>query len=103
MIQLKTHKMAEVLDEVTTVVEQTLTPLGLMSGDNAIPKRMFAGALLGGAVITWIKPRWAFTDDGRPKPWSFLEHPGQTCGTEPTSTPWILGPVIGAFVMGVLI
>jgi len=95
--------MAEVIEQTVDTIEATLRPLGMMDGENAIPKRMFAGALLGGAVITWIKPRWAFTDDGRPKPWKVLEMPGQTCGTEPTNTPWMIGPLLGAFVMGVLI
>lgn len=94
--------MAEALAPVVDTVEKTLTPLGLMTGEYAIPKRMLFGGVIGGAVVSWIKPPQMFTG-GRPRPWSAFQKVADANGLEPTSTPWFLGPIAGAFVFGVLI
>ncbi len=94
--------MADTIAPVVDTIEQTLRPLGLMSGENAIPKRMAFGGVLGGMVVSWLKPAAMFSADGRPRPWKWLDNTASN-GIEPTNTPWFLGPVVGAFFFGVLI
>jgi hypothetical protein len=93
--------MTEVLLNITDKMEKTLVPWGLMEGEYCVPKRMLLGGVLGGAAVTWIKPSLMFTETGEPRPWSLLDNPA--AGPPPTGLPWWFGPIIGAFLLGVLI
>jgi hypothetical protein len=93
--------MAELLLTLTDKVEKTLLPWGLMQGEYSVLKRMVLGAGLGGLVVTWLKPGIMFTITGEPRPWSMLDN--NQVGPTPTAVPWWFGPIIGAFVLGVLI
>jgi hypothetical protein len=95
--------MANTIAPLVNTVEQTLLPLGLMTGTYAVPKRMVFGAVVGGAVVSWLKPGAMFSPDGRMRPWN-VSQPDPGCdGVLPTNTPWWIGPGIGAFLFGVLI
>lgn len=89
--------MASIID----TLEKTLMPLGLMEGPNAVPYRMLVGAVIGGLVVTYIKPQSMF-QGGMPRPWSFFETDPES-GIAPTSTPWYIGPVAGAVLLGVFV
>lgn len=47
--------MAAILDRA----ENILDGFGLMTGDYAPAKRFLVGSLLGGVLITWLKPSYA--------------------------------------------
>lgn len=89
------------LIRITDLVEKTLLPWGLMNGEFCIAKRMILGAGLGGMLVTWLKPTIMFTPNGEARPWSALDN--SAGGPPPTSLPWWFGPIIGAFLLGVLI
>lgn len=95
--------MAEVLAPVVDTVEKTLTPLGMMTGDYAVPKRMALGGVIGGMVVSWLKPPQMFAPNGRPRPWSAFQSVADANGLEPTGTPWFIGPILGALLLGVFI
>ena len=90
--------METIVGAVDTL-EKTLLPLGLMTGDYAIPKRMLLGAALGGFLVTWVKPTIMFAPDGTARPWMFLGGNGP----ETTSFPWFFVPIIFAVLLGVFI
>lgn len=82
-------------------VEAVFAPLGLMTGDYAIPKRMITGALIGSLIVSYIKPESMYFQ-GQPRPWSLLTT-DENAGAPPTNFPWYFAGFIGAFVFGVLI
>lgn len=82
--------------------EKVLTPLGLMEGQSAVPKRMLAGGVLGGILIALIKPNSMF-ENGVARPWSFTAGSGPTKGPKPTSTPWFIVPAISAVFLGLFV
>lgn len=95
----------EAADKLIGTVEAVLEPLGLMSGDFAIPKRLLFGAVVGGLVVVLLKPSAMFDPEGNARPWGFMLSAEQqkASSTPATSTPWIFGPIFGAFVFGALI
>jgi hypothetical protein len=82
--------------------EKVLTPLGLMEGESAVPKRMLAGAVVGGIVVALLKPDSMF-ENGTPRPWSFTAGSGPTQGPKPTTTPWFIVPALGAIFLGLFV
>ncbi len=82
-------------------LERFFDGMGLMTGNGAIPKRMIIGAMIGGFLITYFKPKVAF-EAGQPRPWVLSSADG-SIGPEPTYVPWWVAPVSGAVVGGVLI
>lgn len=95
--------MSATIAPLVNTVEQTLVPLGLMTGEYAVPKRMGFGLVLGGMVVSWLKPSPMFSPDGRIRPWTVFQMDPGCDGVLPTNTPWWIGPVVGAFLFGVLI
>jgi hypothetical protein len=81
-------------------VERFFDGMGLMTGPNAIPKRMIVGALAGAFLVTYLKPSLMF-EAGQPKPWSITAT--QTNEMSTTPVPWFFAPIAGAIVGGVLI
>lgn len=81
-------------------IERFFDGMGLMTGDNAIPKRMIVGALAGAFIITYFKPSLMF-EAGQPKPWSMTAT--QTTEMSSTPIPWWTAPIAGAVIAGVLI
>jgi len=100
---------AEAIDKILTQEKSWSTPqnaferfffsIGLMTGPNAPWYRFGFGAALG-AILMWaVRPSFAFTDQGRARPWSIF------APTDPDSTmiPWWLLPVGLAFFFGVFV
>jgi len=58
-------------EQVVSGLERFFDGLGLMTGDFAIQKRMIIGALIGGFLVTYIKPSIMF-EGGKAKPWAPL-------------------------------
>lgn len=83
--------------DIITSVENFLDKFGLMTGPYAIPGRMVLGALLGGLIITWLRPSSMFIN-GVARPWS-----GYSNSEEATLITWWMVPMAFAFVLGVLI
>lgn len=83
-------------------IEKSLAPLGLMDGNTAIPKRFLFGGILGGVVVALVKPDSMF-ENGVARPWSFLSGPNAGNGPKPTSTPWLIGPAVGAIFFGLFV
>lgn len=87
----------------TTVVsglERFFDGMGLMTGNGAIPKRMIIGAMIGGFLVTYFKPKISF-EAGQPRPWVLFSD--GSLGPEPTVAPWWMAPATGAIVGGILI
>ena len=82
--------------------EKVLTPLGLMEGEWAIPKRWVFGAIVGTGIVALIKPESMF-DNGAARPWSFLAGSEAKSGPKPTATPWLIAPLIGGIFFGMFI
>lgn len=83
-------------------IENILDNVGLMRGDYAVEKRAMLGALVGGFVVTYLQPASMF-QNGVARPWKVLNSGGGKSHVQPTSTPWYIVPITGAFIMGVLI
>jgi len=79
------------------MAEKIFDSFGLMTGDSAPIKRALFGAVLGGVLVTWVKPQLMFTENGAAKPWSLFSSDNST------PVPWYLVSVLFAFVCGVLI
>ena len=77
--------------------ESALDGIGLMRGPMAIPKRLVFGAILGGLVVTYIKPNFMFVD-GQPREWSVTSE-----DDDATLFPWWSLPIVGALLFGVFI
>lgn len=78
-------------------VERTLSEWNL----NTPGKRMLVGGTLGLLAVWAIQPKVMF-HKGKPRP--FVAWTNKTeDGVTPTSTPWWLAVVGGAFVLGMLI
>ncbi len=88
------------MSSIVDGLERFFDGMGLMTGPGAIPKRMIIGAMAGGFLITYFKPKIAF-ETGLPRPW-ILTADGNG-GPDPTFVPWWTAPVAGAVVGGVLI
>lgn len=88
---------------MVATIEQTLKPLGLMDYPYGIPKRMLLGALLGMAVVSWLKPEAMFLPEGGLRVWTPLASAKQREQNTDTLLPWWSIPVLGAFFFGVLI
>jgi hypothetical protein len=84
------------------VVEKMLTPIGFMEGQTAVPKRMLLGGILGAGVVALIKPTSMFSN-GVARPWTFLASAKDEGGIKPTSTPWLIGPFLGAVFLGLFV
>jgi hypothetical protein len=70
-----------------------------MEGPLAVPARAAIGAALGWLVIAAIRPEFAYDPVSQePRPWSSMPELWDGKGA-PTSTPWILGPVVGAILL----
>lgn len=82
--------------------ERVFDALGMGSGPYAPALRMATGAAAGGLVAYAIKPDWAFTASGEPRPWSFTQE-GADNPAEATSVPWWVMPAAGAFVCGMIV
>lgn len=78
-------------------IEKFFDGMGLMTGNYAIAKRLLFGALLGGILITYIKPSIMFTEEGEAKSFGLEET------EETTVLPWFIVPLIGAILSGVFI
>lgn len=89
----------EVLEGVVDGVENVLSPFGLMTGEYAVAKRIVVGALLGGLLITWIKPDLMFSPNGKPKPWKLLDPQAE----DATQVPWYFVPFLFSIILGVFI
>ncbi len=85
---------------VVDTTERVLAPLGLMTGEYAIPKRMITGGLVGALIVSYLKPSSMYYH-GQPRPWSLLT--GDDSSIPPTNFPWYFASLIGAFILGVLI
>lgn len=84
-------------------IEKFFDGLGLMTGEYAVQKRMVFGAVIGGFIVTYIKPDLMF-QNGTPRQWAFTKNMGAVDdGTEPTLVPWWVVPVAGAIGAGVFI
>lgn len=81
--------------------EKVLTPMGFMEGEAAVPKRMLLGGILGATAVVLLKPASMF-ENGVARPWTFLSA-GDERGPKPTSTPWFIGPFIGAVFLGMFV
>lgn len=86
------------MEAIVDTVENVITPLGLMTGDYACGKRFIVGGIIGGFIVTWLKPEAMFTKEQTPRPWNVLSE-----SSIATSTPWLIGPVIGGIIMGMFI
>jgi hypothetical protein len=87
----------------TTIIdgaERFMDGMGLMTGEYAIMKRALFGALLGGFVVSYLKPNIMF-ESGQPRPWSLTA--GTDAAGDATPFPWWMGPLIGGVITGVLI
>lgn len=91
----------DIWNNIIDTFEAVLAPLGLMTGEYAIPKRMITGALLGSLVVSYIKPDSMYFQ-GQPRPWTLLTT-DEKYGPPPTNFPWYFAGLAGAFVFGVLI
>lgn len=80
--------------------ERALDGLGLMTGDNAIPKRFLFGALIGAFLVTYIKPSSMF-EAGKPKPWSLMVGPDNA--GDATPVPWFLVPIATGIALSTFI
>lgn len=80
-------------------IERILDNFGLMTGDWAITYRLIIGGLLGGLIVTTLKPSIMFTEEGTPRPWNLLSSGNENA----TSVPWWLAIVAGAMALGVFI
>lgn len=90
------------MDGFIDTMENVLEPLGLMTGEYAVGKRLIVGGILGGFVVTWLKPEIMFEKGtGKPRPWSLITS-DKTCGN-PTPLPWVIGPFVGAIILGVFV
>lgn len=86
-------------------VEEVLSPLGLMSGDNAILKRYLLGFLFFSSLAAFFKPGIMFDEIGNARPWSLLNKATdqETVGPAPTPFPWYAAGFLGAVMFGVCI
>ncbi len=59
--------MASIID----TIEDVFDSLGLMEGDltEMMLKRGAVGFILGGFIITWWKPAFAYRENGEARPW----------------------------------
>lgn len=80
-------------------LESSLDKVGLMTGNNAVAKRMAFGGLVGGFITTYFKPSFMFMPNGEPRQWAMIS----TNEQESTWFPWWTGAVIGGFSLGVLV
>jgi hypothetical protein len=80
--------------------EKALDGIGLMTGNNAIQKRIAFGAIIGGLLVSYIKPDFMF-ENGVPRPWKVF--PDKNNPITPTWIPWWIAPVLFAFFFGVCV
>jgi len=80
-----------IYSDIVAKVEAPLASIGLMSGENAIQRRFIFGAVLGGLLVTYIKPECMFENGvARPfKAWTPTDD-----GIRPTWLPWWSVPVV---------
>lgn len=78
--------------------EAILDGFGLMTGEYADYKRMAVGYLIAAAIITAVKPDFAYVN-GKPRPWTLLD----SSAKDGTWFPWYVASLGGAVLMGVLI
>lgn len=90
--------MTEIYTATIGRIEEVFNSLGMMTGGGAIFKRIIIGGIIGGILVTWIKPDIMFTE-GVARPWAMLE-PGNA---DATQTPWYTAVVAGGFVTGFLV
>jgi hypothetical protein len=87
-------------DSFIAGMEKNLDKVGLMTGDNAIKKRFIFGAVLGGILVTYIKPSCMF-DNGVPREWKLFHKEGD--GITPTWFPWWTVPLFFSMFFGMLV
>ena len=81
--------------------EDVFFRLGLMDPEfpvQSMIKRGILGFAIGGGFMTWLKPGFAFNQDGTPKPWSLMSD-----AEDAVLIPFWGYGVILAFIFGVLI
>jgi len=81
-------------------LEKNLDKVGLMTGDNAVKKRFVFGAVLGGILVTYIKPSLMF-ENGVPREWKIFHKEGD--GITPTWTPWWMVPLLFSMFFGLFV
>lgn len=62
-------------------------------------KRMVIGYLGAAAIITYVKPDFAYTSSGQARPWRLLDPTDK----EATYFPWYIASFAGALLLGVFI
>lgn len=85
--------------KVVRTAEEVLLPIGLMTGEYAPLKRMFLGAGIGALLVSWLKPEFMFENNSTARSWKLL-YPDDT---NATWFPWHFIPILGAFMLGVLV
>lgn len=99
--------MADFVFGVYDFIERFLDSLGLMTGELAVVKRMVFGAGVGTGLVWLIKPAIMFDrNTGVARPWTYFQAKDENQNNnklDPTMFPWFVAPIIGAFVLGVLI
>lgn len=85
---------------IIDATERALDGIGLMTGEAAIPKRFLFGALIGGFLVTYIKPSSMF-EAGRPRPWSLMVSKDEAADATPV--PWYFVPVGTGLALSMLI
>jgi hypothetical protein len=80
-------------------LEHGLDAIGLMQGEYAPAKRTLAGAAVGAAFVWGVKPRLAWSKDGKTlRPWSLTSK-----DPDATIVPWWAMVAIPAILLGVFI
>lgn len=99
--------MGDFLLGIYDALESFFDSLGLMTGELAIIKRMVFGAGVATGIAWLVKPAIMFDKNtGVARPWTYFQSKDENQNNnklEPTSFPWFVAPIIGAFVLGVLI
>lgn len=99
--------MGDFLLGIYDALEGFFDSLGLMTGELAVVKRMVFGAGVAMGIVWLMKPAIMFDKNtGVARPWTYFQSKDENQNNnklEPTSFPWFVAPIIGAFVLGVLI
>jgi hypothetical protein len=87
-------------ESVVASFEKFYASLGMMDGGSASLKRLLFGAVIGGILVTYVKPSFMFNPDGTAKTWVFFSE-----GEEDDSTvvPWWIVPTFTGIYSGVFI
>lgn len=87
------------LEKVYDGLEGLYDAFGLMNSDGAEAKRFVFGNLVGSGIVFALKPQFAFTSSGEPRPWSLLnpQSPAKT------ALPWWMPGLAFGFFSGFLV